>query len=1369
MTAEVSPKPAKRRRRLRQAIYGALVLLAFVCTGWYLTSDSFRETIRHRLIAQLENETGGVVEIGRVQWNLSRLRVGIVGLTIHGLEGPTDAPLLHVNYVGAELRIVSLFGRQLNLKTLTIEKPVINLIVYPDGRTNQPTPRIRKYGRSQGALDPLFDIAIRQLTVKNGVLQVNEQRTPFEFRASDTAVRLGYQGNPEFYEGHVSVGKFDSAYQGFRPFASSGDVDFRLFRNAIEIRSATVHSERTDLTLSGKLVNFSEPDVQAKYDAKIDLAQVGAITRLLPLEAGNLEVAGDAHYAKGQTIAKGKLQLRDATWDQPAVHTSAVNGTANFYLDDDRLQVSQVAATGLGGSISGQMTVSHWSAPPREHVETSVKPVKGSHVMAAREQSADGKFELRGLEVDKIAALFATAQLPLTQLHASGTADGTAQWTWLGSLKYSELHLDVTAAPKDGQMPVTAHLLGTYSFHAHSLEIAQAELQTAATHLNATGEFGARSIDLEVGASTDNLREVRPLLEGAGFRDMPVELAGEGSFQGTISGSTALPDIVGHLKLADFTTVYRPAPASEPELVKVLHKKDKPRRQPTIAAAAAPAPTGKPVRFHWDSFDGYVAYGPDSASLSGAVLRTGRARFEFGVNTTLQNGALVNSSQFRGSGRIRDARVEDLLTLLDFHYPLTGTLNVELEMNGTRIDPRGSGKLTIADGTAYGEPIQSLSTDLAFSGREARFTNFHATSDSAKAEGSGAVNVSTEQFNFAVQGTGVDLLRFPVLQTSKVKLTGVADFTAKGSGTLSAPIIDGHARVSNISLGGKREGDLDIAAITHGEQMDLTATSKFVTASLSAKGQIHLRGDFNSDITAQFGNVDLQPFLEGVARGHSSIDGMLHVSGPLRNVRALDARLEIPRFESEVEGVKLHNEGAIVATYHNGAIELQALRLTGDGTDVSSSGTAQLVDGQALKVRADGRLNLKLLQSFNPEIVSYGDTSIGVRVEGTLQDPSIRGRITIEHAGISYVDLPNGISDLNGSLVFNENRLQVENLTAHTGGGDLAIAGFIAYGRTISFNLTATGKDVRIRYPEGVSANGDADLRLAGTLQNATLSGEVIVNKFGLNPRFDFAYYLTRSKQLPITPDPKSPLNNLHFDVRVTSAPELQLQTTLAKITGNVDLRLRGSAMRPIVLGRISIVEGDVTFNGTKYRLDRGDILFTNPTKIEPLLDLEASARVSDYDISIGLHGTTEKLNTTYRSDPPLPTADVFALLAFGRTSDQSYTAPQSNAFTETASSAVLGSALNAAVSSRVQKLFGASRIKIDPEVGGAENNPNARITVEQQVSGDITLTYITNLTQSAQQVIQFQYNVNRNVSIVGVRDEYGVVGFEVQIRQRKR
>ncbi len=332
------------------------------------------------------------------------------------------------------------------------------------------------------------------------------------------------------------------------------------------------------------------------------------------------------------------------------------------------------------------------------------------------------------------------------------------------------------------------------------------------------------------------------------------------------------------------------------------------------------------------------------------------------------------------------------------------------------------------------------------------------------------------------------------------------------------------------------------------------------------------------------------------------------------------------------------------------------------------------------------------------------------------------------------------------------------------------MGGFIAYANGVAVNLTATARDIRLRYPPGVSAGANADLRLTGTLNNTLLAGDVTVTKFALNPRFDFSLYLARAKQPPTVPDPKSPLNNLHMDVHIVSTPSLEVQTSLAKLSGDVDLRLRGTGTRPVVLGRVNIVEGDVFFNGTKYHLERGDVIFTNPIRIEPIVNIEASARVRDYDITLGLHGPVDRLATTYRSEPPLPEGDIIALLAFGRTREEAALNPQPTSnFTETASNAILGSALNNVVSSRVQKLFGVSRIKIDPQVGSATSNPTARITIEQQISNKLTLTYITDVTQSQQQVIQFEYNVNRSLSIIGVRDQYGVVGFDIRVRQRKK
>ncbi len=128
-------------------------------------------------------------------------------------------------------------------------------------------------------------------------------------------------------------------------------------------------------------------------------------------------------------------------------------------------------------------------------------------------------------------------------------------------------------------------------------------------------------------------------------------------------------------------------------------------------------------------------------------------------------------------------------------------------------------------------------------------------------------------------------------------------------------------------------------------------------------------------------------------------------------------------------------------------------------------------------------------------------------------------------------------------------------------------------------------------------------------------------------------------------------------------------------------------------------------------------------------------------------------------------------LLAFGQTRPESAQVTQpSTTFTETASQAILGQALNAALSNRMQKLFGVSRIRFSPpETVGTESNPSARVTIEQQVSRNITVTYVTNLSQSSQQVIQMEYNVNRNVSVLATRDQNGVVSFDVRLRQRKK
>ena len=86
-----------------------------------------------------------------------------------------------------------------------------------------------------------------------------------------------------------------------------------------------------------------------------------------------------------------------------------------------------------------------------------------------------------------------------------------------------------------------------------------------------------------------------------------------------------------------------------------------------------------------------------------------------------------------------------------------------------------------------------------------------------------------------------------------------------------------------------------------------------------------------------------------------------------------------------------------------------------------------------------------------------------------------------------------------------------------------------------------------------------------------------------------------------------------------------------------------------------------------------------------------------------------------------------------------------------------------------MQKLFGVGSVKIDPAFVGTLGNSSARITIQQQLSRQITATYATNVNASAQQLIQVQYDLNHENSIVVTRDESGVFSVVYKLRKRYR
>ncbi|HEX8797267.1 MAG TPA: hypothetical protein VF772_01580, partial [Terriglobales bacterium] len=163
-------------------VMAGLFAVLLVAIGWFLTSPAFEEIVRYRVVAELEKATGGTVELQSLKWNVSKLEVEAKGLTIHGTEPVTQVPLAHADRLYLRLRVVSLVKTQIDLRQLTLERPVIHVIVKPDGSTNVPEPKVRSTG---DPLEQLFDLAIGRTEVHNGLLILNDEKLPLDFKADD--------------------------------------------------------------------------------------------------------------------------------------------------------------------------------------------------------------------------------------------------------------------------------------------------------------------------------------------------------------------------------------------------------------------------------------------------------------------------------------------------------------------------------------------------------------------------------------------------------------------------------------------------------------------------------------------------------------------------------------------------------------------------------------------------------------------------------------------------------------------------------------------------------------------------------------------------------------------------------------------------------------------------------------------------------------------------------------------------------------------------------------------------------------------------------------------------------------------------------
>ena len=498
--------------------------------------------------------------------------------------------------------------------------------------------------------------------------------------------------------------------------------------------------------------------------------------------------------------------------------------------------------------------------------------------------------------------------------------------------------------------------------------------------------------------------------------------------------------------------------------------------------------------------------------------------------------------------------------------------------------------------------------------------------------------------------------------------------------------------------------------------------------------------------------------MDGQTELHASI------KGPLKKTAELEAHASIPVLKVSYKQLQINEAAPIKFDYANNVLTVQPSEITGTGTDLHFGGRIPLNSGEPASLNATGTLDLQLAQIFVPGLQSKGQIKFDIGGAGSLSNPDVQGKLEIVNANILPEDAPFGLENGNGELTLTRDRLQVSTFTGAVGGGEVHATGGVIYKPSLQFNLALSGQGIHFLYNNSIRIGANTNMALTGNLDSAYLRGGVQLTRLAFTSDFDLTTFAASFSGGTVSAPSGGFAQNLHLAISLQSTSQLNLVSKGFTLQGAANLRVVGTADNPVILGRSTITNGDLIFNGNRYLLQDGSIEFVNPVETEPVVNLSVNTTINEYNINLRMHGPVNELQTTYSSDPSLPPVDIINLIAFGKTTEasaqQNAQNPQS---TSAGAESLIASGITSQVTSRVSKIAGISQLSIDPGLGGGGQNTGPKIAIQQRVTGNLFVTFATDLTGTQREQIQVEYHLTPKWSISGIRDQNGGFGFDAK------
>lgn len=1341
----------------------ALALLA-AAAAWFLSSDSAEERGRRLLEAKLSEVLGRPVSAGGVEFGAWPLSVTVHDLVIPGPQ-PADPPFARVPEAEVQLDLGGLRRPRVHVRQVYVRAPEVRLVLGDDGATNLPEIRSRGGGGR-------VEVTIGALIVRDGVFRLDERTLPLDLEARELWLRADGSGDPEGR-------RFTGGAAAERVTLTLPDAE--PYRGAVVARAA-VESGRVEIAE----VRFAGPEITARADGEVRWDDASRRVELA-VEA-DAEAALFNRLGYSEEPLAGPLRLTAGRFDYAATVGDDSAGEWSFTGDlaSPRLEALGYRFTDAAAALTADAGGVRVAIGRAGFAGGGVRGTVTVPANAGAEEGAPTRVET-DLAFDRLALAEVLAELELELGEFTGSVSGRAGYDF------------TTEDPAGGDGRV-------------SLDLAAVERRPGALPLAGRAEIAIRGGVLTTDGAEVTARGQR--LTATGGYDLA---SGRGSFSYRLE-SADLATLYGALPLPA-----EPAPAEAPAGAPtdvIAEPVPAPWRVTAGTGIAEGVLTLAP-----ESFEATAAVdltGVRTPALAFDRIR-GTLRADAEAIRELDLEADRDGGGLRVAGTVPLAATE-AAPALDLGFDLTawpiaelapllvpeGTPDLAGRVSG-RFDlagaPAGPGEelalsgrteLEAAPFEVAGIAVERATASGSFDPERLRLESLELALGAGTVRASGTLDPATGALSARLEAPALDLGTAPFAGWVPGDLGGSLELTAAASGTLERPEVNLALAGSGLTLAGRELGEDGLAEATarwsggrleaEGSLLglvDLDGGGRLELPAAGAPGAVEVDLEFTlagDDLRglAQLAAEQPLPDLEGAFHGTLAITGRGTDAAAAEGVVA---RLALDRLTLETAGQRVDNLEPVTATLDGSELTVESLYLgqaagpsggeAGGGNELFVTGRADLgAEGVPLDLRFQGMVQADWLEPALPGSDLSGTLAVLGTVRGTAAAPRVNGQGEIDGGRAILSGFPHALDRIGATVLFEpDGAVILDSLRAELAGGDVRAQGRLDLpaeeGGEPSYRFQAAASGFNLRWPEGFVLRGGSDLSLTAVDGGRQVTGVVELDRiFYLQ---DVTVSLTQLLQEAFQ---RQRLEAGEGDVELTSTQlavavrgPLRVRNNIADLRGDAELVIRGTLAAPAVFGQVTLDPGGtVSYADTTYSIERGLLTFANPLRIDPVIDLVASAEVDDYDVTLQLSGTLDRLDARFSSDPPLADLEVLQLLATGSapTGGSGLPVAGGQEGQDGGAATLLYGQAASLVTERVNTLFGFDRFRVNPGIGGAVG-----FAVGKRLSRDFYVTVSNDPVNDLDYVVQAEWRVSDLVTLV--LTQRGEEAFAVDLRWEKQ